>query len=411
MPTGPRHAQNLLLKDQRIADTACALDVGSDDSEAVIVKDETGTMPGDIPSLNGIRAISVIIVLLSHAGFEQIVPGGLGVTIFFFLSGFLITTLLLREQAQFGSIDIPAFYLRRFYRLIPPLLVTLAIAYGLTYVGILAGNITPEGILVQLFYFANYFEIFFDGSAKIPAGTGVLWSLAVEEHFYIVFPLVMSLGFLIGLSSRSKLFVALALCGIILLWRIFLVYGLNVPASRTYYGSDTRFDSILYGCILAFAAATWGKQDDRNLSRLSWPEWVLLAGGLLLLSATFIIRDPQFRETFRYSLQGIALIPIFHLAVNRPQSWPFRFLDNRFLVRLGIYSYSIYLIHRVLIVALFDNVELLAAHPVLLALASFGLSVLFAAFVDRYVDRYFRRRRARMRRATITPTTAQTVPG
>lgn len=375
------------------------------------MKDQTGSVPGDIPSLNGIRAFSVIIVLLSHAGFERLVPGGLGVTIFFFLSGFLITTLMLREHMRFGSIDIPAFYLRRFYRLIPPLLVTLAIAYGLTYVGVLAGNITPEGILVQLFYFANYFEIFFDGSTKIPAGTGVLWSLAVEEHFYIIFPLVMSLAFLLRLTSRSKLFIAVALCVAILLWRIYLVYELDVPASRTYYGSDTRFDSILYGCVLAFAIATWGSQDDDNRTRLSWREHTLLAGGLLLLSTTFIIRDPQFRETFRYSLQGLALIPIFHLAVKRPESWPFRILGNRFLVRLGLYSYSIYLIHRVFIVALFDNVPLLAAHPTLLALASFVLSIIFAASVDRYVDHYFRRRRAQMRRAPHTPTTAQVVPG
>lgn len=375
------------------------------------MNDQTGSVPGDIPSLNGIRAFSVIIVLLSHAGFEWLVPGGLGVTIFFFLSGFLITTLMVREQVRFGSVDIAAFYLRRFYRLIPPLLVTLAIAYGLTYIGVLAGNITPEGVLAQLLYFANYLEIFFDGSAKIPAGTGVLWSLAVEEHFYIVFPLVMSLAFFFRLTNRGKLFVAVVLCAAILLWRIYLVYELNVPASRTYYASDTRFDSILYGCILAFALASWGGEDDGNRTRLSWSEYALLASGVLLLATTFVIRDPQFRETFRYSMQGIALIPLFHLAVKRSESWPFRILGNRLLVRLGIYSYSIYLIHRVLIVALFDNVPLLAAHPALLALASFALAVIFAAFVDRYVDRYFRGRRAKMRRTPATPTTAQIVPG
>ena len=82
-----------------------------------------------IPSLDGIRAISVLIVVLGHSGLEDVVPGGLGVTIFFFLSGYLITTLMLTEYERTGGINILNFYTRRAFRLMPPLLVTLAIAY------------------------------------------------------------------------------------------------------------------------------------------------------------------------------------------------------------------------------------------------------------------------------------------
>src|SRR5882672_4650571 len=115
-----------------------------------------------IPSLNGIRAISVLLVVLAHSGFGTIIPGGLGVTVFFFLSGYLITTLMLAESERLGNIAILNFYARRVFRLAPPLLITLAIAYGLTYSGLLQGQITLAGLMAQLLYFANYFSIFFD---------------------------------------------------------------------------------------------------------------------------------------------------------------------------------------------------------------------------------------------------------
>ena len=357
---------------------------------------------GEIPSLNGIRAVSVLIVLLSHAGFERFVPGGLGVTIFFFLSGFLITTLLIREHARFGAIDIYAFYVRRFFRLMPPLLITLAIAYGLTFAGILPGNITIEGVAAQLLYFANYLEIFFQGSEKIPTGTGVLWSLAVEEHFYIVFPMLMSVAFVLGMRDRAKIAVAVLLCLAVLLWRFHLAYGLGVSESRTYYASDTRIDSIVYGCLLAFAinARRPDTRGDASLSRL---EWGALGAAGLLLAATFLYRDPQFREVFRYSLQGIALIPVFYLAVYRSRSRVFRILNTRPMVLLGIYSYSIYLIHRVIIVALADNFPALQLQQYAFLLASTGLilSIGFAAIVDRYVDSYFRKRRQDFHRPSL----------
>ena len=154
-----------------------------------------------IPSLDGIRAISVLIVVLGHSGLEALVPGGLGVTIFFFLSGYLITTLMLTEHERTGGINIFNFYTRRVFRLMPPLLVTLAIAYGLTYARLLSGGITDTGLAAQLLYFANYYGLFFDPGNTIPDGTGILWSLAVEEHFYIFYPLLMTL--MLGMRSSA----------------------------------------------------------------------------------------------------------------------------------------------------------------------------------------------------------------
>src|SRR5215472_10698431 len=100
---------------------------------------------GVIPSLNGLRAISISIVMVAHAGYGNVIPGGLGVTIFFFLSGYLITTLLMDEYDRSDRINIGKFYLRRIFRLFPPLLVTLIIAYSLEVLGLLDGGISWAG--------------------------------------------------------------------------------------------------------------------------------------------------------------------------------------------------------------------------------------------------------------------------
>src|SRR5215468_3120666 len=165
---------------------------------------------GVIPSLNGLRAISISIVLVAHAGYGSVIPGGLGVTIFFFLSGYLITTLLMDERERSGRIHIGKFYLRRAFRLFPPLLVTLAIAYSLVILGLLDGGISWAGVLSQLLYFANYYSLFFDPGNTTAAGTGILWSLAVEEHFYMIYPAVL-VGLLALWLSRRRIAVALAI--------------------------------------------------------------------------------------------------------------------------------------------------------------------------------------------------------
>jgi len=235
----------------RIARPAPSILDGHADRVAMPAADTHAHRSEVIPSLDGIRAISVSIVVVGHSGLQALVPGGLGVTIFFFLSGYLISTLLLTEHARTGGINIANFYARRVFRLMPPLIVSLAVAYGLTYSGLLAGGITAKGLAAQLLYFANYYGLFFDPGNTIPDGTGILWSLAVEEHFYIVYPLLMAL--LLGSALRPRTIGTLLgiACLVVLAWRIHLVHSPDFVSDRTYYASDTRIDSIIYGCILA----------------------------------------------------------------------------------------------------------------------------------------------------------------
>ncbi|MEZ5817778.1 MAG: acyltransferase [Hyphomicrobiaceae bacterium] len=354
------------------------------------------TGPSDqIASLDGLRAISILLVVVSHAGLSHIVPGRLGVTIFFFLSGYLITTLVLREYEATGTISIGQFYARRAFRLMPPLLITLAIAYSLTYLGVLAGGISLNGLLAQTFYFANYYMIFTDGAPDTPFGTGLLWSLAVEEHFYLAYPFVLLL-LLTTVKSRGKVAAAFAaICLAVLAWRIHLIQQPGVGEPRLAFASDTRIDSLLYGCLLAIVKNPL--HDLRPSDRIQGRHWALLAAGLGLMASTLLIRNWHFRETVRYSIQGLALAPLFYLAIRFAHQGPFRLLNVPVAKRIGVFSYSIYLIHEVAIGLITYFAPTVATRPLLLLPIVLAMSIAFSVLIDKLVDPYFRRLRSQFR--------------
>jgi len=341
-----------------------------------------------IPSLDGFRAVSIFIVAASHCGLGWIVPGGLGVTIFFFLSGYLITMLLLREADETLSINIRHFYLRRVLRLYPPLIVTLAIAYGLVYFGLLHDVVTWAGALSQLFYFANYYQLY-SGSNGIPTGTGVLWSLAVEEHFYLVYPLLL-LAFIRYRRMAQFPAVLVLLCIAALVWRFHLVAAPNFEPSRTFYASDTRFDSILYGAILALVSKQQSVTTSAGVTPLKMR--IFACVGLFGLVLSLLDRSIVFRETIRYSLQGICLMPIFFYAINVNDSHASHLLNWSPVRRIGVYSYSIYLIHFVLLSLIPPQFTIRTNTLVLLTIV-LGGSCLYAFLIDKYIDPYFRQLR------------------
>jgi peptidoglycan/LPS O-acetylase OafA/YrhL len=179
----------------------------------------------------------------------------------------------------------------------------------------------------------------------------VYWSLAVEEHFYLVFPTVFLLLGRLRLGGRQQAFVFWGLCAVVLAWRCVLVFVLHSGVDRTYLCSDTRVDSIAFGCALA----VWRNPvlDDLDAPPSRSPVWprVVLVAGLGLLLVTFVVRSPAFRETFRYTLQGIGLTPLFALAVRWPRWLVFRPLNWRPLRFIGTLSYSLYLVHQVVLAA------------------------------------------------------------
>lgn len=341
-----------------------------------------------IPSLDGLRAVSILIVFLAHAGVSRMIPGGFGVTVFFFLSGYLITTLLTREMDRHGSIAFGAFYLRRLVRLGPPLGLTLLFAAALAATGIAAGDLSAATFASQILFVYNYFALYGDAGSSVD-GLGILWSLAVEEHFYLIWPTLFVL-FARGRMGTPHL---VALLVAILAWRAVRLLGFGASDWAIYISTDTRIDSMLFGCLLALMA--WRGTADRLMPPGGLIRWALTLGGFGLLAVSFLVRDDIFRSTLRYTLQGIALMPIFHYAVTQPASWLHKPLNWAPVRRLGLYSYTIYLVHFVVINAMERYFPEHRGGLVFVLVAGL-ISVGFAAAVYRFAERPLRPLRARL---------------
>jgi peptidoglycan/LPS O-acetylase OafA/YrhL len=348
-----------------------------------------------IPSLDGLRAVSFFFVFIAHSNFfvpfVSGVPGGFGVTVFFYLSGFLITTLMRVELESTGAFSVRNFYLRRALRILPPFYLVLFLAIVLTLLGVLPGRLNSGAVLAQSLHFSNYWFIW-NGYEGAPVGTVPYWSLAVEEHFYLVFPLLY-LGLNRWLSRRGQAGALWALCAVICAWRFVLVLVFHVIEDRTYMASDTRVDSILFGCALALAMNP--VLDRQSGSDRLW-KWVLFPAGLALLLVTFTYRAPWFRETVRYSLQGLALTPVFVSAIRFPTWWPFRALNARPVAFIGVLSYSLYLVHESAVLALFYWLPSMRATP--RATLAFAIALAVALLIHHFVETPCARIRKRLAR-------------
>jgi peptidoglycan/LPS O-acetylase OafA/YrhL len=210
------------------------------------------------PAIDGLRALAVLAVLVYH-GNPSWLPGGfLGVDVFFVISGFLITTLLVREHSQVGGIDLPGFWLRRARRLLPAIVVVVAAAgaYALLFADSDAlGAIRRDGV-ATLLYVNNWAQVvegasYFDAFTA-PSPLRHAWSLAIEEQFYFVWPLVV-LGMLKLSRGRVR---SLVVPTVLLAAGSALLMAALAPATgdptRAYYGTDTRAQGLLVGAALAF---------------------------------------------------------------------------------------------------------------------------------------------------------------
>jgi len=296
--------------------------------------------------LDGLRALAVLLVLVAHLGLNQAIPGGFGVTVFFFISGLLITRLLLAEYAQSGTIAVGRFYLRRLIRLYPALLA--AILLGALVFWMAGGILTWEKMAAALLYYINYYDIY---SQLVQTRIGfdpfsTLWSLAVEQQFYLLFP-GLCLLMLRGHGNWRRLCWTLAAALLLgLLWRLALHHG-GASSRRLYMGTDTRIDNIFYGAWLALILACDTQQKWRHFCSSRLVQLACLA--LLLLC--FVLRQPGFRDTLRYSLQGLALMPLITAICFTTSLTPLtRLLEQSALRRVGHWSYSLYLTHPIAIV-------------------------------------------------------------
>lgn len=341
-----------------------------------------------IPSLDGMRAIAFLVVFVAHSLPHRVLPGGFGVAIFFFLSGYLITTLLRAEAERTGTISLKQFYLRRVLRIFPPCYLTIVIVATLARVGVVYNVESYKSLFAGFLYFSNFWNIL--GWGNLPAGLGILWSLAVEEHYYLIYPLLYAWFVRRGVGRNRQAVVLLLLCGLVLVWRCYRAMVMHSSWENIYEGTDTRFDAILFGCVLGMVA------NPVLGDRVEWLErnarrWA--AYGLVLIVATFAYRNQAFRDTIRYTLQQVALMPIFFLIIRPERNWITRVLEGKWLRHLGVLSYSMYLIHH----TLFHNFYHYRQPTVLLVIAIFALTVVYAQAMRTFVELPIQRWRARNR--------------
>ncbi len=268
-----------------------------------------------------------MMVLLDHTNlFKHLHLGQTGVGIFFGLSGYLITGLLLDEQAKSGKLDLPRFYLRRMARLMPGAAVVVCTC-SVAFLLLGAKREVLNGVFA-LSYTTNYAAIYFGHHLT---GFGHFWSLAVEEHFYLFWPLALILFAKRG-GVRTVAWGAFGLCGLVLAWRALLAHAGGYDL-LLYIGTIERLDSMLYGAIAAC------------LVRLGWrPHIGMLAlGGALLLAS---VLSPIGKDGLMASMiQGLGGASVAVALDHSPCNWLRKALSWRPVVSVGLLSYSLYLWH------------------------------------------------------------------
>ncbi len=319
-----------------------------------------------ITGLDGIRAIAVIMVLAYHLKLALFKSGFLGVTVFFVLSGYLITGILISEVEEEGTIDLKNFWLRRIRRLVP---AVMSMAVVIIFVSAVVNRIIftkgCKDFLASVLGFNNWWQIFnkvsYFEAAGVPSPFTHCWSLAIETQFYLIYPLILLGIYKLaksrgeGRAKRGLLFAGvtllLALISVILM---IVLFDPQQDASRVYYGTDTRAFSLLFGALLAIL---WEyRMVPRRLSASVNMVLGSVSFAVLLVmtiaingSSNFWYRGGQFF--------GTILTVLMVYAVSGRKTWLSRFLSNPVLKWIGDRSYSIYLWHYPIILLISKGIK------------------------------------------------------
>ncbi len=350
----------------------------------------------DMPGLDGVRALAVAGVLAYHAGVGWAPGGFLGVDVFFALSGYLITSLLLAEFGRDGRIDLRRFWLGRARRLLPAALAAIALSLLIVAIFLPGELATVRGdAIASVLYVNNWHQILAErsyfASFGRPSPFQHLWSLAVEEQFYLVWPLLLTFALpRLGRRRTVTLTAAIALVSIVLMA---LVYGGHGDASRVYYGTDTRAFSLLAGALLAYA---W---PPGLLTRRTGPgaglalDAVGVAGlGVLVVAmARWQDFDTALYPGGLLAVAGASVALI--AAVAHPATRIGTVLGTRPLRWIGRRSYGIYLYHWPVMTFTRPGIDVHANRTVVIV-GQVALTVAIAAVSYRYLEMPVRRGQA-----------------
>lgn len=297
-----------------------------------------------ISALDGLRAVAILLVVVSHVRRLTLHPshgvsvialyvgnGNLGVEAFFVLSGFLITTLLLKEFDKRGSIDVGQFYVRRIRRILPAFYVWIAALCALAAFGVI--RVTASDFLGTALFVGDYFP----GSLSQSWWTGNSWTLSIEEWFYIFFPaLVMTLGY------RKVIVPLVAIIVIEPVLRIYEYVHQISPIAITYQ-THTRFDTIAYGCLLAIFLR---ERPVRAWFASRWADGAAVVA-FAIVAIVIPTLDAKLTSVFKFLIgfpvDGVGVSIVIAYLVERPLCVPARALSYRPVVWLGTISYSLYL--------------------------------------------------------------------
>jgi peptidoglycan/LPS O-acetylase OafA/YrhL len=383
------------------------------------------TGPPRIPALDGIRGVAVAAVVAFHLGIRQIRGGLLGVDVFFVLSGYLITGLVLNEWRVTGDVSLVRFWARRARRLLPALLLVLVVvALGSRLVLSSDQLSTVRGdLLATLFYVANWHSIFahhgYFAAFSAPSPLLHTWSLAVEEQFYLLWPLVATIALRRLRSSRWLL--AISASGFVLSASLMAALSLaGVGADRLYYGSDTRAQALFVGDALAGIVFAFGRdftghpfRGRRTLLNVrqegSWFSRVQSAMGAVgaaVLTFVLVRVDGQSAWLYRggFGIVAFAVAAVIACLVLQPRSVLARAASWRPLVALGVISYGVYLWHWPVIVMLTHARTGLSGTALLLVRIGLTLVVSFGSF--HLLERPIREQRWHIPRPSIAVPTA-----
>jgi peptidoglycan/LPS O-acetylase OafA/YrhL len=343
----------------RCSDTIANGSARGDTVAGVGVKTADPGRRAHLPGLDGLRAIAIIGVLLFHADVHAAVGGFLGVDLFFVISGFLITSLLLSEARRDGHIALGRFYLRRARRLLPALFAMLAVAVAFMAVffrgdlGQARGDVAAALGYVSNWWFVVHHRSYFVAVGR-PSPFQHLWSLAVEEQFYLIWPVVLIA--LLAMRARLRWIAVVAGAGALASawWMRALSVKGNVPfdtdSSRVYFGTDTHASALLIGASAAAIMAGLANRSGR-LDK-SMPTFVRagldLVGfvGLAALCWSMHAFDFYTPGLYRGGFLAFAAIAVVVVATaSAPGSWLGRALDVAPMRWIGTRSYGLYLWH------------------------------------------------------------------
>ena len=351
-----------------------------------------------LPGLDGLRGIAVLAVIIYHADVSLLVGGFLGVDVFFVLSGFLITSLLLEELQRTNKVDRAKFYLRRIRRLMPALFMVLLFSVLVSGLFVLdAAYHVRRDLPWAITFVLNWSYLFFEQSYFVnisrPPLLQHLWSLSVEEQFYVIWPLLLVALYKLPLgriSPRAKVFIAsmaLALASTAWMAHLSIANGFPIPndPSRVYFGTDTHAMGLLIGCA---AAALW--RSDRLTEKMTPDRASAMNGmGLICLAglAYFFIFVSELNEwLYRGGFLVLSLLTVGLVVVAAHPGLKFGpRLGNPVLKWFGDRSYGIYLWHWPIFVLLRSGIDVQWPDPVVFV-AKIAIVLVISDLSFRFVE-------------------------